>query len=175
MKKLLKFLLALVVVFVAVSFLLPRTMDVQREAVIKASPAEVYNTVANLRTWKEWGAWYEDDPDMKVTYNDIPSGKGARSDWDSKDGKGWMKISEAVPAKSLKFDMRFMVGTENEGSAMGSMTMEAVEGGTKLVWRMWTEKKAPAVLGPYFIQYMNGEVGKAYERGLANLQKRFTK
>lgn len=175
MKNFLKMLLALVVIFIVVGLMLPRTMDVERSAVITGEPMDVYNTVATLKTWQEWGAWQQQEPEMKTTYNDIAAGKGARSDWEGKDGKGWMKISAAEPGKSLNFDMRFMVGTDKESPAKATMTFEKADGGTKVTWKMWTEKKVPAFLGPYFIQYMNGEVGSAYERSFENLQRRFAK
>src|ERR1041385_8564146 len=157
-------LLALVVV----SQFLPSTYRVERSVVIAAKPEGIFPWLNNLRKWPEWSAWNAaKDPTLGYAYEGAEEGVGAASRWDSKKfGEGSMKISEADPGKSLKFDLAFDHG---KYLSKGTITLAAAGEGTKVTWAMdGTVSRNP--LDRFFSLMMDSMVGKDFEEGLRNLQ-----
>src|SRR5882724_3921520 len=98
--KILGGLAALVLLLVVVAFFLPRQYRVERSLVINAKPDAILAQVGDLRGWKNWGAWQERDPGMKLMYSEKTTGVGAWSAWESKnEGNGKMTITEQTPMK----------------------------------------------------------------------------
>ena len=100
--KILAGLAVLVLLLVLVAFALPRQYRVERSIVIKAKPDAVLAQVAVLPAWKNWSAWHERDPNMKLAYSKESTGVGAWSSWESKnEGNGKMTIASQTPTKIL--------------------------------------------------------------------------
>jgi len=72
-------LAALILVLVGVAFVLPRSYNIERSATINAKPETIHAQIADLRAWKNWGAWQERDPGMKTEYSTPSTGVGAWS------------------------------------------------------------------------------------------------
>ncbi len=125
-------LAVLVFLLVAVAFFLPRKYSVERSIVINARPEVVFAQVADLRAWKNWGAWQERDPAMKMTFSDPSTGVGAWSAWESKsEGNGKMTLTEIEAAKRVVYRLEFPdMGT----SSIGSMALQPADKGVKVVW-----------------------------------------
>jgi effector-binding domain-containing protein/uncharacterized protein YndB with AHSA1/START domain len=157
---------ALIVLLIGVAFVLPSTVHVERSAVIKASPEEVFSIVNDLTRFNEWSAWSEQDPDMKQTLDGPPTGVGAKMSWTShKLGNGSQMIVESEPFKHIKTKLDF----GGSGPSFATFTLDPVEGGTRIVWALDTEVGMNPV-GRYFGLVMDSLVGKDYERGLVKLK-----
>ena len=83
LKKLLLGLLVLVVAAVGSTFFMDDNFRVSHTQVVKATPEAVFNQINTIKNWNNWSYWNTLDPEMKTTYNDIPSGVGAGDSWTS--------------------------------------------------------------------------------------------
>jgi len=156
----------LIVLLIGVAFVLPSTIHVERSAVIKASPEEVFSVINDLTRFNEWSAWAEMDPNMKYTLDGAPTGVGAKMSWSSdKMGSGSQVIIESEPFKRIKTKLDF----GSSGPAFATFTLDAVEGGTRIVWSLDSEIGMNPV-ERFVGLMMDSWVGKDYERGLEKLK-----
>lgn len=170
MKLLLKILGGIAVVIlllVLVSFLFPRQYRIERSAVFKAKPEAVLAQIADLRAWKNWGAWQERDPGMKISYSEPAAGVGAWSAWESKkEGNGKMTITGQTPAK-VTYALEFPdVGM----SSVGAMEFTPAAGGVRVVWSDAGDLGMNPV-NRWFGLFLDGWIGPDFEKGLSNLRK----
>ncbi|MCX6953407.1 MAG: SRPBCC family protein [Verrucomicrobia bacterium] len=171
MKLLLKILgglAALLLLLVLVAFFLPRQYRVERTLVIKAAPATVLAQVADLKAWKNWGAWQERDPGMKLSYSVSPaSGVGAWSAWESaKEGNGKMTIT-ALSAAKVAYDLEFPdMGTTSKGS----IELVPDGAGTRVVW-VDAGDLGMNPMARWFGLFLDQIIGPDFERGLVNIRK----
>ena len=160
-------LVVLVVVVVGVAFVLPQNVHVERSTVIGAQPAAVFEVVNDLTRAKEWGAWYKREPNMQLTFEGPPQGKGAKISWISEtQGNGSQEIIESTEFSTVKTKLDF----DGQGTAFASFNIEAAEGGTKVTWTMDTDVGMNPVMR-YMGLMFDTWIGKDYEEGLANLKK----
>lgn len=165
-------LFALFAVVVALGFLLPDKVRVERSALIAAPRETVFALVGDFNRWNEWSPWADIDPDTK--YSISGSGVGQRMEWSSKNekvGSGSQVIAEYDPPQRVKTELDF--GEMSGGVA--TMTLDEADGGTRVVWTMETRMRegVPLIWRPmatYMGFFMEGMVGKDYEKGLARLK-----
>ena len=161
----------LVLVLILVGFVLPRSYRVERSVVINARPDAILAEVADLRAWKNWGAWQERDPQMKLSYSGKTTGVGAWSSWESaKEGNGKMTITEVAPAK-ITYHLEFPdMGTQSTGS------VELVASGAaqQVIW-LDQGDLGMNPLNRWFGLFIDKLIGPDFERGLANLKRRVEK
>jgi hypothetical protein len=160
-------LAALVLLLVLVAFFFPRSYRVERAIVIKAKPEVVLPQVADLRSWKNWGAWQERDPGMKLMYSPVSTGVGAWSQWESaKEGNGKMTITAQTTSK-VSYLLEFPdMGTKSNGS----LELVAEAGGTRVVW-IDAGDLGNNPVNRWFGMFVDKIIGPDFERGLANLKK----
>jgi uncharacterized protein YndB with AHSA1/START domain len=169
LKKALITLTVLVVVFVGIGFMLPSEFDVERHIVVDATPQEVYQHVANLKKWRQWGVWFERDPDMQVTYSGPEMGIGMKSSWVSeKEGSGEMTIIDLVKNRKVVYSLYF---PEFEMGSTGEITIERLGSQTVINWRDFGDVGSNPV-NRYFAAMMDSMIGPDFEAGLANLKSR---
>lgn len=174
LKRLLSFIVILVVLLLLISFFLPGKAHVERSLQMKGvKPAAVYAQLNDLKSYDKWMPWNKKDPNMKKTWGDKTSGAGASYSWESKVkdvGNGKMTITESVPAKLVKTDLEFM---EN-GTAKAGWEIEEKDGGSNVKWFMDTEVQGnifTKAISKYFFLFMDKMVGPDFEEGLASLEK----
>jgi hypothetical protein len=160
-------LAVLVLLLVVVAFALPRRYRVERSIVINARPETVFAQFGDLRAWKNWGAWQERDPNMKMTFSDQSSGVGAWSAWESaSEGNGKMTITHYEPAKHAAYDLEF---PEMGMSSKGSMTLQPAEGGVKVVWADAGDLGMNP-MSRWFGLFLDKMIGPDFEHGLAKMK-----
>jgi hypothetical protein len=169
-KKILLVIGVLLLALIVFSQFLPSTYHVERRVVIAAKVEGIYPWLNNLKKWPEWSAWTAaKDPSLVYAYEGPEEGAGAVSKWDSKKfGEGSMKITDAEPGKSLKFDLSFEHG---KYLSKGNITLAPDGESTKVTWGMdGTVSRNP--LDRFFSLMMDSMVGKDFEEGLQNLKKK---
>lgn len=162
-------LLAIIVLLVVISFLLPGKIHVERSAEIKAPAQVVFAQVNNLRNWNLWMPYNKIDPDMKIEYTGPEEGTGAGYSWTSEHesvGNGKLSITESKPNELVVTALDFM---EN-GVATGSFKFEPTDAGTKVTWGMDMDMGMNPV-GKYFGLFMDQLMGPDFEKGLTDLKK----
>lgn len=169
MKKILKWIIGIVVVLLLVSLFLPSKMRVERSLIMRYDADYVFQQINVVKNWEKWSPWHNIDPAMKLKYEGPVMGVGASYLWESdnkKVGKGKLTLLGVEPNDSIAMEMDFM---EN-GKAMGYFNLLPVENGTKVSWSM-TSDIGWNPMGKYFALFMKGIVGKDFELGLQNMAK----
>ncbi len=70
---------ALLIALLLAAFFFPREYRIERTITINAKAEAVFPLFADLKRWKDWGAWQERDPGMKTSYSEASTGVGAWS------------------------------------------------------------------------------------------------
>jgi hypothetical protein len=151
-----------------IGLFLPTNYSVNRSIIIDAKPAAIHEYVGDLKKWREWEPWTEQDPTIIITYGDKTSGIGANQAWIGKDGDGQLILTSSSPAKGIKYDLFFDDGKYECKSAIAYEPIE--EGKTKVTWSMEGSVDKP-IIGGYFALIMGSMTGLAFERGLEKLKK----
>lgn len=168
-KKILLVLAVIFVVIAAIGFIFfPSHIHVERNAIINQKQGVVYNYVSNLGNWNKWSPWYQLDSTARYIFEGPASGVGAVFKWESKNkdvGKGSMKITDAMPDSVIKQDLNFM----DQGTAKSSFRFSPEGNATNVTWAFDVEAGA----NPLFRimgSFMDGMLGKDFEKGLAKLK-----
>ena len=166
--KILAGLALLVLLLVLVAFVLPRQYRVERARIINARPDAVWAQIGDLKAWKNWGAWQERDPQMKLTYSATSTGVGAWSAWESKrEGNGRMTVTEATPVK-MTYHLEFPdMGTQSTGM----IEMQPEAGGVRVIWSDTGDLGMNPMMRWVGLFLDKSLIGPDFERGLANLGK----
>ena len=159
-------IVALGLVFVASSLLLPSSTRVERSIVIDRSPAEVFATLDSFERFNAWSPWAEYDPQATYTYEGPAHGVGARMRWvgNRAVGTGSQEITASEPHR------RILVALDFDGSLAQASYLLAPEGqGTRVTWAFdsahgWNPFKR--WLGLLFDRM----IGADYEKGLGRLK-----
>lgn len=167
MKKFLLSVLVLVLILVAVGFVLPGSVHIERSVVIDAPPAQVFPYVSDFERFNEWSPWARRDPNTRYTFNRT-SGVGARMEWSSEDpdvGSGSQEYTEVRDNEFVKVALDF----GDMGQANATHQLTPAEGGTRVTWGFDSEFGNNLIFR-YFGLMMDRWVGADYEQGLANLK-----
>ncbi len=168
--KILKYLVLAVVVLLAglaiYTAMQPSSYEIKRTQTIKAPIDVVYNYVDDYKNWEAWGPWLEEDPNLKMMYNEQTSGIGASYSWEGKDGVGSATRKAAVANEMISDELDF----DSMGKAITKWDLKTVDGGTEATWTMSAEetpfimKFFSAISGGY-----DSMMGPMFERGLVKL------
>lgn len=157
----------ILIVFSLIGYLLPAQYESHRTIDINAPIEVVFENVNNLAKNEAWSPWLAADPNMKITYNDIPAGVGARYDWVGvQAGTGFGIITESVAPEKIEMDLNF----GQDGIAKGYWTFVSQGDTVVTTWGM----RGDAGLNPlarYFGFMMDRMVGPHFEVGLTRLKK----
>lgn len=154
--------------FIGGGFLLPKTVEVERSAMIESDPGTVFEYVNNLEKFHSWSPWADMDPNMQLEFSGPERGVGASMSWSSEVpqvGNGAQKIVVSEP------DKRVVTALEFDGKAGGEAEFELIpeNGQTKVIWRFRTDFGAnPAAR--YFGLVMDDMLGELYTIGLTKLE-----
>jgi effector-binding domain-containing protein len=160
-------LLVLAVLFVAVGYLLPRQVHLERSAVIGARPATVHYLLTSFRNADKWLPCYEYDPKAKYTLSGPDFGVGATLRWaGDKIGAGAQVVSESRPPDYVKCTLDF--SGMNPTTETFHLTPEG--DGTRVVWGVDADMGS-GPMGRWFGLLMDSMAGKDFEKALANLDR----
>lgn len=166
--KVFKYIGLAVIVAIAIAYILPGQVQVQRETVIEASPADVFKLVNGFENFNQWSPWYERDPDGDYQIEGPPTGVGARMSWASEKpdvGNGSQEIVESVEDKLVRTKLDF----GDMGNANAFFEIEPTGDHTKIVWGFDTDLGLNPV-SRYFGLMFERWIGPDYEQGLAKLK-----
>ncbi|MEY4876043.1 MAG: hypothetical protein RL708_1192 [Bacteroidota bacterium] len=170
--KVLKWIGIVIVGLIAISFLLPSKSHIERSLTMKADAATVYDLVNNLHKWEMWSPWHDMDPNMKIKYNEIESGKGAKYEWTSENrnvGNGSLEILDAKTNEEISTQMHF----GEMGNPTAKFIFKTEKEGTKVTWAFDGDcEKMPFYMIPmcrYFNLFMDKMLGPDFEKGLKRL------
>ncbi|MCG9793040.1 SRPBCC family protein [Flavobacterium algicola] len=137
-----------------------------RSKIINASKSSVYNYINDYKNWEDFGAWAQEDPEMKFEYGQITSGVGATYSWDGEDGNGTMTTLFVKESDSISQKMNY-----NDSPSNVYWKLKDTIGGTKVTW---STKGHMSFMFKIYSALKGGPdaiVGKMYEKSLDNLDK----
>ncbi len=169
LKKILFILGMIILIVAAIGFLFfPSHIHVDRSTTVNQPTSIVFNYMNGFENWNKWSPWYELDPNAKYSFEGPKSGAGSVFAWEStveNVGKGKMTITDAKPDSVIRINLNFM---EN-GEAKSSFTFNPEGGSTKITWNFDVEAGVNPLMR-IFGSFMDGMIGKEYEKGLSNLK-----
>ena len=167
LKNILAGIIALVIAFFVIGFLLPTEYRVERSIAINAPVAAVYSQVIDLKKSEAWNPWIRRDATMKLSYTDTSSGTGAAYSWTSENsGHGTMTVAKVEPLKRIETSLDF----GDMGKSTGFWTFEADGEATRVVWG-FSGSTGGDPIQAYFGLLMDSMAGPDFEQGLENLKQ----
>ena len=167
LKKILIVFAILIVVLAIIGWMMPSSMHIERSLNMKAPVASIFNQVNVMKNWENWSPWKAMDPEMKLTYNDVPSGNGASYSWEGeKSGSGKMTLKDVKENESISTDLLF----EGDQKASGGFKFEKEGEETKVTWYFDSE------IGnnPFMRLFWKMGVGmmeETFDKGLASMSE----
>jgi effector-binding domain-containing protein len=139
---------------------------IERSKIINSPKSAAYNYVNDYKNWPEFGSWTTKDPEMKITFPAVTSGKGASFSWAGQEGTGEIQTLFVKENDSISQSMN-----DNATSSAVSWSFKETAGGTKVTSR--AEGKMNFLFKVYTV--LNGGVDKVigtmHEKSLASLDK----
>lgn len=169
LRLLVKYTGVLIVLTLAIAYILPGTVQVERATVIEAPPEHVFELVNSFENFNQWSPWYEKDPEGDYRIEGPEQGVGARMIWASEKpdvGSGSQEIIESVPDKLVRTKLDF--GDMGDANAFFHIEPRGDEL-THLVWGFDTDLGLNPV-SRYFGLMFERWIGPDYEYGLAKLK-----
>ena len=173
MTRIIEFLIALgivAVLFVIIGVCLPGERHISESIETNRKMTIVYDTLNNVRRFKDWNPLVLRDPAMKLSYTDNGSGVGARMEFDSSEmGQGSWEITESEK------DARVVYAVTDKTKGSDKTTVFTLEPTGKnnrnvKVTQEYSVKYGFDLLGRYAGLYVSRHVGDDIKLGLGRLQ-----
>ena len=168
-KKILLFLVVMIVAFCGYVALQPDAFSVRRSATMNASPADVFAQVNDFHNWQAWSPWARLDPNAIAKFSGPDSGKGAKFAWEGNDqvGQGDMEIVESKPNELIKIKLHFVKPFEGTNDTLFTFKPEGT--GTAMTWEM-SGKNNFVGKAMCMLMNMDAMVGGDFEKGLNSVK-----
>ncbi|MEL6254381.1 MAG: GyrI-like domain-containing protein [Bacteroidota bacterium] len=146
----------------------PTKVEVETSEVIPASKAMVFQEVLTFKARDAWNPWTELDPNIKQEFIGEDGTVGSKYSWtgNSDVGSGEQEITAIKGMDRVDTKLRFTEPWESEADTY--MTLEEVDGGTKVSWGFTSEASRPTNA---MMLFMKGAIEKDYNKGLIKLKK----
>lgn len=128
-KKILIFLVALIILLLVVALFIPNDYKVTHTVTIKKPQKEVYDYVRMLKNQENWSTFVEADPNVKLTYSGVDGEVGATQTWNGNDdvGEGSQTITK-LDGERIDIKLHFI--RPFEGDNMAASIIKAVDANT---------------------------------------------
>jgi effector-binding domain-containing protein len=165
-------LLALVLIFIILGIVLPKNVHVTVTDKVNAPANYVFNYLNDIRNNTEWNPWIEEDPEMKLSFEEPHIGEGASYSWTSeKSGNGTMNYLSVMENRSIETEVLF------EGFSPSTSIYTIDDTGpetSELSWSFESKLGFPFNVFGFVFKMM---IRKSYKKGLKNIsnfvEKRF--
>lgn len=163
-------ILALVLLFLILILIAPKTFNVYRSVIIDKPLPEVFQYLKMIKNQDDWSPWKKKDPDMKQEFEGTDGEVGFIAKWEgNKDvGVGEQEITKIVDNSIIESRLRFFKPWKSESDAYLKVE-EVTPTKTKVVWGFSGKNKVPTNVFFLFFN-MDKAVGKDFDEGLASLK-----
>ncbi len=170
LKKILYTLLTLLVLVIIGSYLLPRSVKVERSIKINAPESVIFHLVSNLREFNRWSPWHALDPKTRYTYQGDNGVIGSKMFWSSENpavGKGSQELTALTENKTVKILLDF----GDDGVAQSYYNLHRIdENNTTVSWGFTTDLGMNPI-SRYAGLFLDDWLGPEYDKGLKLLKK----
>lgn len=167
-------IVVLVVLCLGIGLFLPRDWSVERSILIQAPRSKIHAFVESPARWNDWFTWEEmkTDPEYKVWTSGPEKGVGATYQWTgSSSGRGKLVIAHCDENSGIHIDEWIQADESGPKNATGRIVYtDGPDGSVRVTWS--DQGTLPPVIGGYFRSMVDASIGKAFEKGLANLKAR---
>lgn len=168
-KRILVFLIVLVLGLIGISYILPGKAEVSRSITIDAPAEAIFPFVNSMQQTEKWSPWLARDPETQLTYSGPETGVGNILSWSSEHpqvGAGTQEIVESVANQSVRTALDF----GQMGTATALFTLQPEGGQTDVTWGFESDLGLNP-MSRWMGLMMDSWVGGDYERGLSNLKE----
>lgn len=167
-KKIILWLLGIILVIVLGAYLLPKTYKVERTIYIKANSMVIYDLTSNFTKWQIWVPWTKEmDSTAVFEINGKDGEVGVTWTWNGDIlGNGMMTATEYQPGKLLAYDLAFDNG---KYKSKGRIMIEQGDS-CKVTW-IDEGDLGYDPLARYMGLFMGKMMGPDFEKGLLKLKK----
>lgn len=157
---------AILVALIAAPYALPDHKVVERAAIIEATPDAIYPLLTSSAGFQTFNPYKDADPDLEIIFQGSAEGVGSGFAFSGRDGQGTQIITDMQDNASVT--MQIDLGSM--GQPVQTFTLEPINNGTRVVWSVESQFGMNPI-GRVFGLFLDGMLGKTYERGLENLSR----
>lgn len=164
------FLLSLVFLVLIISLFVKRDYKIERTINIHRDVEEVYDYLRYLENHREFGVWFQLDPDITVTLEGVDGEENAILNWKSSHedvGVGSMEITRLEKNRTILQTLRFKEPFESEMHS--KFILNDDDGATSVYWSIDGNTPWPFNFLLLFMD-MDKEMGGDLEKSLSNLK-----
>lgn len=172
LKKLLGFVVLLLVIFAIVVSMQPSDFKVERSITINREAAAVFEQVNDLHKFQDWSPWAKIDPNTKLIYEGPANGAGSAFSWSSENnevGKGKMTIIESKLNELVRARLDFV--EPMAGTNIADFNIKSADKQTTITWSMSGQKNFIMKAVGLFLD-CDKMVGDYFEKGLSQLKSK---
>ena len=159
--------IALVIIWFVGGLFLPKSVHMERSAIINAPDSVIYANVADFNNFTKWNPFYKMDPKTKVDISGPQGQPGYTYHWVSEQtGEGSMVVATAQPSSKVAWDMKFIKPFEGQSKAAVLITSSGTS--SNVTWTY--DQENHSTLERWISLCTNSLLGKAYEDGLKDLK-----
>lgn len=167
MKKVLYVIIGIVVLYLILCLVGPKTCEVKRSITIKTNPETLKGLLGDLKFFQEkWSPWTELDPNMKTAYEGEAGKPGHKYSWEGNSdvGKGTLEILK-MEGDSVIQNLHF----DGMGDSRVYLVAAKANDGTEMTWGINMEF---GFFGRGMMLFMNMDkmMGADFEKGLSKLK-----
>jgi len=167
-KRLLLFLLILIIAFAVYVATRPADYSFERSRVIAAPAAVIFNKVNDYKNWSAFSPWIEKEPTAALSYGDTTAGKGGFYNWNGEIlGEGHMETLDTKNNAYINQSINFIKPFKAQSNSRWTFTPEGEQ--TRVTWQMGGKKDFIAKLATVFVGSIEEQTGPDFQRGLYKL------
>lgn len=170
LKLLIRTLLILLILFAVIGLLLPSSAQVERSLDIRATPAQLFSQINDLRAFHTWSPWAGRNPQAEYSFSGPERGVGARMRWhtpDQPNSDGSMEIINSIPDR----EVQARLGFSRQGFARLTFVLDPQGAdNTRITWRFQSEF-GWNLFARYVGLMLDQAIGRSFDQGLHTLQQ----
>jgi len=168
-KRIVIWLLAIILVIVLAAYVLPKKYKVERSVYIKSNPELIYSLTSNFSRWTLWVPWTKAMDSTAVFSLSGKDGQpGAVWQWDGKKmGNGKMTSTEYLPGQLVAYDLAF---DEGKYTSKGRITIETSGDSSKVTW-IDEGDLGYNPINRYLGLFMDKMMGSDFAKGMSKLKE----
>lgn len=167
LRRILLFLLCIILFAAATGLILPRKVCVERSLIIQARPYRIFAWINALDRWKQWSPLLQSGVGMKLILSGPKTGTGSSLKWISQDkntGSGTLTIMSSVPYDSVKVIIDFI----DHGKSAAFFRLKESGSKTKVSWSIESDLGMNP-LSRWIGLFSDRLIGPDLEKGLSEL------
>ena len=165
------FILAVVIITAALSFMQPTSQKVEREIVINTPASVIYDQIIKLEHFHQFSVWSQQDSSAVYSFTGVDGTVGATTSWKGSpeiSGEGKIEIIALEPNQKVKHQLHFT--KPRKGNAVSTFTLNQTEkSATTVKWVFELATPRPWNIFNLFYS-LDEKMGDDFETGLQSLK-----